>query len=146
MNTNTQKILCLASFAALLATPLDTQAAAATGAFQASITITSSCATRQSFFGVPIPNENTIVTCQPSMTPFVMQSINLNGMQANATSASGTGNKSTQGTGSEGGAADGKSALRETGIPFSVLSSQDVLAIPLPGQSTAAARLIYVKF
>lgn len=101
---------------------------------------------QQSFFNIPT-QANTLVSCQPSMTPFIMQSINLNGMPANSASGSNAGNQASQAGGGEGGKAGGESGVQAGGVPFSVLSAQDVLAIPVPGQSTTTtAKLIYVKF
>lgn len=102
--------------------------------FSARITITSQCNTQQALFG-PQAEPDITVICQPGMTPFLAQSIDLNDEDADpdhdktAVSSAGEQDQSPS-----------------SGTAASRLSSKKILSPPLPSASTFASKVVFVVF
>jgi hypothetical protein len=129
----------------LLALPQAAESARGTGSLQARITIVSACSTQQALFGSQAQGSSQVtVICQPGMTPFLTQSVSLN----NTESGAGSNASTSQSGGAAGGAgnAEGPGAAHGPGVPFDLVSKNEVLSPPLPSASTFASKVIYVMF
>ncbi|MBV6306006.1 hypothetical protein KVP10_14010 [Candidimonas humi] len=110
------------------------------GEFQASITIVAACSAQQAMFGSQSQGSGQQVTviCQPGMTPFLTQSIDLG--------AGSGGSGSSPSSASQGGTSTGAASTPAAGPAFDLVSKNEVLSPPLPSASTFASKVIYVMF
>jgi len=127
--TRTLRLAMLPLMAALaLAAP--SRAAEQHGTFRARITITSQCDTQKALFG-PQAERNVTVICEPGITPYQTQSIDLGD------------NDETKKV--QGGAAP-ESAGQNAGAASFNPSTKKELSPPLPSAATFASKLIFVVF
>lgn len=114
-------------------------AAGSKGSFEARITIVSECSTQQALFG-PQAQNNVTVICQPSMTPFQTQSIDLDDADSDAGP---TQSGSSSGAGGTGGL---RYQAQGQGTAAFSFSTKNELSPPLPSAATFASKVIYVVF
>lgn len=131
----------LLSLALLPALPLAAATASSQGTLQAKITIVTTCSTQQALFGAQAQNSNVTVICQPGMTPYLTQSIDLS-----STDSGGGGTGHSAAGGSTGATGTPAGQTRGMGV-FNVVSKTEALSPPLPNaSSTFASKVIYVMF
>ena len=129
----TKQMPLLAKLFLLLATLLLAASASGQNTFNARITSTSQCNTQQALFG-PQADHAVTVICQPGMTPYQTESVDLDD-DTGTDQDKATGNAPAQQGPSPSGAA-----------AFNKLSSKKVLSPPLPSSSTFASKVIFVVF
>jgi len=131
-----RSLLSAVSLLPLLALPQAAESARSVGSLQATITIVSACSAQQALFGSQpqgtTDNQVTVI-CQPGMTPYLTQSVDL-----------GTG--SGLSSASQGGTSTGAASTPAAGPAFDLVSKNEVLSPPLPSASTFASKVIYVMF
>jgi len=130
--TRTHWLAILLLPALALAAPAD--AAKEQGSFTARITITSQCDTQQALFG-PQAQRNVTVICQPGITPYHTQSIDLGSSDPDSDSE-----KAAQGS-----AVSDPAGQSAGGSSFNPLTKKE-LSPPLPSAATFASKLIFVVF
>jgi hypothetical protein len=137
----TRIFLSAALFVPLLGLPQAADSASSMGTFPARITIVSACSTQQALFGPQAQNTSGQVTviCQPGMTPFLTQSVDLGGADTGSNTSSGNQGGSIVGVEAAGASGGG-------GVAFDLVSKNEVLSPPLPSASTFASKVIYVMF
>ncbi len=122
-------ILLLPALAlAALAAPAD--AAKEQGTFTARITVTSQCDTQQALFG-PQAQRNVTVICQPGITPYHTQSIDLGSSDPEQTA--------------QGSVASQSAGQNAVGASFNPSTTKE-LSPPLPNAATFVSKLIFVVF
>jgi len=122
--------LAMLPLLAALALAAPSRAAEQHGTFRARITVTSQCDTQKALFG-PQAQRNVTVICEPGITPYQTQSIDLGGDDEAKKALGG---------------AVPESAGQATGGASFNPSIKKELSPPLPSAATFASKLIFVVF